>query len=77
MKDLYAAFMQTPLAKLSDLSGEEMFHAGCVALKEELEKFIAQKLQGEEHRTDLFSKGQDDGLRWIKDHLHFIFSAET
>lgn len=70
-KELYKNFMNTPLAKAGGLSKEEMFHAGCLALRDELEKFIDDKLQGE--RGDAFSMGQDDGLRWIKDHLKFIF----
>jgi len=70
-KELYRSFMRTPLAKAGKLSLEEMFHAGCLTLRQELDKFIDDKLEGE--RGDLFSKGQDDGLQWIKDHLRFIF----
>ena len=70
-KKLYQSFMETPLAKISKLSPEEMFHAGCLSLRNELESFIDDKLKGE--RGDAFSQGQDDGLRWIKDHLRFIF----
>lgn len=71
-KELYEKFMNTALPK-HDLTKEEMFHAGCMALRQELERFINEKLDGE--RGDLFSMGQDDGLRWIKDHLAFIFDA--
>lgn len=70
-KELFKRFMSTPLATAGRLSGEEMFHAGCLALRAELDSFIDDKLQGE--RGDAFSMGQDDGLRWIKDHLKFIF----
>lgn len=70
-KELYKRFMATPLAKTGKLSGEEMFHAGCLTLREELDRFIDDNLEGE--RGDAFSKGQDDGLRWVKDHLQFIF----
>jgi hypothetical protein len=70
-KRLYKSFMETPLAKSGKLSNEEMFHAGCLTLRLELENFIDDKLKGE--RGDAFSLGQDDGLRWVKDHLRFIF----
>jgi hypothetical protein len=70
-KKLYKSFMETPLAKNGKLSHEEMFHAGCLALRAEIESFIADKLKGE--RGDAFSQGQDDGLQWVKDHLRFIF----
>jgi len=63
--------MATPLAKAGKLSGEEMFHAGCLTLREELDNFINDQLKGE--RGDAFSQGQDDGLLWVKDHLQFIF----
>lgn len=68
---LYKDFMQTPLAKAGQLSKEEMFHAGCLALRSEIDKFINQQLEGE--RDGAFGKGQDDGLRWVQDHLRFIF----
>lgn len=70
-RELYRRFMDTPLAKAGSLSKEEMFHAGCLTLREELDRFINEQLRGE--RGDLFSEGQDDGLLWIKDHLRFIF----
>ena len=70
-KKLYKSFMETPLAKSAKLSSEEMFHAGCLTLRNELDAFITDKLKGE--RGDAFSQGQDDGLRWVKDHLRFIF----
>lgn len=70
-KELYKRFMSTPLAKSGKLSGEEMFHAGCLTLRAELENFIDDKLKGE--RGDAFSRGQDDGLRWVRDHLRYIF----
>jgi len=70
-KKLYKSFMETPLAKSGKLSSEEMFHAGCLTLRAELDAFITDKLKGE--RGDAFSQGQDDGLRWVKDHLRFIF----
>jgi hypothetical protein len=70
-KELYKRFMTTPLAKGGKLSKEEMFHAGCLTLRAELENFIDDKLKGE--RGDAFSRGQDDGLRWVRDHLRFIF----
>ena len=70
-KALYKDFMATPLAKTGQLSKEEMFHAGCLALRAELDKFISQQLEGK--RDNAFGKGQDDGLRWVQDHLRFIF----
>lgn len=70
-KELYKKFMSTPLAKAGKLSGEEMFHAGCLTLRKELDSFINHNLKGE--RGDAFSQGQDDGLRWVQDHLRFIF----
>lgn len=70
-KELYKSFMATPLARAGKLSSEEMFHAGCLTLREELENFIDEKLEGE--RGDKFSEGQDDGLMWIRDHLRFVF----
>jgi hypothetical protein len=70
-KRLYISFMSTPLAKATKLSSEEMFHAGCLTLRAELENFIDEKLEGE--RGDRFSEGQDDGLRWVRDHLRFVF----
>jgi len=73
-KKLYISFMETPLAKSGNLSHEEMFHAGCLALRAELESFIDDKLKGE--RVGAFSEGQDDGLQWVKDHLRFIFDKD-
>jgi hypothetical protein len=70
-KKLYQSFMDTPLARSVRLSPEEMFHAGCLALRQELEIFIDDKLKGK--RGDAFSEGQDDGLQWVRDHLRFIF----
>jgi hypothetical protein len=73
-KNLYRSFMETPLAKSMELSPEEMFHAGCLALRRELDIFIDDKLKGE--RGDAFSQGQDDGLQWVRDHLRFIFDKD-
>lgn len=63
--------MASPLAKLGTLTHEEMFHAGCMTLREELDTFIDDKLNP--GGRGAFAKGQDDGLRWVKDHLRFIF----
>lgn len=68
---LYEGFVETLSEKNIELSLEEMFHAGCLALRQEIENFINDKLKGE--RGDAFSQGQDDGLRWVRDHLSFIF----
>jgi hypothetical protein len=51
---------------------ELSFMMGVFALKREIDDFIADKLGGE--RSDVFSKGQDDGLRWVQDHLEYILS---
>lgn len=50
---------------------EQSFTFGAFALKLEIEDFINQRLQGERHGE--FQMGQDDGLRWVLDHLEFIF----
>lgn len=50
---------------------EQSFSFGAYALKKELETFITKTLEGE--RTSEFNRGQDDGLRWVLDHLQFIF----
>lgn len=50
---------------------EQAFAFGAFALKLEIEEFINQRLQGERHGE--FQMGQDDGLRWVLDHLEFIF----
>lgn len=73
-KKLYRDFMATPLATSKHLSGESMFYAGCLAVRQEIERFIDDKLCGE--RGDAFSLGQDDGLRWVKDHLQFLFDKD-
>lgn len=52
---------------------EQSFTFGAFALKLELQEFINDKLKGEDHRRDEFCRGQDDGLRWVLDHLEFIF----
>jgi len=50
------------------------FEKGVMALKAEIEEFIEGQLKGE--RGDAFSMGQDDGLRWVNDHLRFLFTEE-
>lgn len=62
------------LRKAKELKVEELFYNGALALREELDMFIDEQLKGE--RGDAFSQGQDDGLRWIKDHLAFIFDEK-
>jgi len=50
---------------------EQSFAFGAFALKLEIEDFVSQMTQGERHGE--FQMGQDDGLRWVLDHLEFIF----
>lgn len=50
------------------------FEIGVIALKKELEGFINGQLKGE--RKTAFAKGQDDGLRWVLDHLSFMFQND-
>lgn len=50
------------------------FEKGTMALKAEIEEFIQTQLKGV--RGDAFSMGQDDGLRWVLDHLRFLFNEE-
>jgi hypothetical protein len=50
------------------------FEQGAIALKAEIEEFIEGQLKGT--RGDAFSMGQDDGLRWVNDHLRFLFTEE-
>ncbi len=50
------------------------FEKGAMALKAEIEQFIDGQLKGV--RGDAFSMGQDDGLRWVCDHLRFLFNEE-
>jgi hypothetical protein len=50
------------------------FEQGTLALKAEIEAFIDGQLKGE--RGDAFSMGQDDGLRWVNDHLRYLFAEE-
>lgn len=50
---------------------EQSFFFGAFVLKLELEDFINSQLQGE--RMGEFDMGQDDGLRWVLDHLRYIF----
>lgn len=52
---------------------EQSFVFGAFALKLEIEEFIKDRLKGAEHRNGEFCRGQDDGLRWVLDHLEFIF----
>lgn len=53
---------------------KKSFEHGALALKSEMEEFINGQLKGV--RGDAFSIGQDDGLRWVLDHLEFLFSEE-
>lgn len=50
------------------------FEKGTMALKAEIEQFIEGQLKGV--RGDAFSVGQDDGLRWVLDHIRFLFNEE-
>jgi hypothetical protein len=52
-------------------TNEQYFFMGAFALRQEIEAFIHEKLQGE--RISNFDRGQDDGLRWVLDHLEYIF----
>lgn len=69
-KELFSRFLST-VGDERMLAMEDIFYAGCSALRIQIERFINDKLQGE--RGDAFSMGQDDGLRWVLDHLRFIF----
>lgn len=53
---------------------KKSFEQGAMALKAEIEEFIEGQLKGE--RGDAFSMGQDDGLRWVLDHLRYLFTEE-
>jgi len=53
---------------------KKSFEQGALALKAEIEAFIDGQLKGE--RGDAFSMGQDDGLRWVLDHLQYLFTEE-
>ena len=77
MKKLYKEFMATPLAQTGQLSREDMFHVGCTALRDEIMRFIDDNLESEnESALGQFSMGQNDGLRWVKDHLEFLWEND-
>lgn len=70
LRYLYEDFMNTPLAQLGVLTHEDMFYAGCAAMKQELDRFIEFNTTNE--GKGLFVQGQNDGLLWVKDHVEFL-----
>jgi hypothetical protein len=56
--------------KNGDASAEELVRIGAEGVIGLLISFIQKNIQGD--RGDVFSKGQDDGLRWVLDHIAYI-----
>ena len=51
-------------------SDEELIREGAEGVISLLIGFIQRNLSGD--RGDTFSKGQDDGLRWVLDEINYI-----
>lgn len=70
MSNKIKALMETHIGASNLQVDEQSFALGVMALKKEIEHFVENNLKGKRHSD--FAEGQDDGLRWVLDHLHYI-----